>query len=634
MSSARESSTGSPSIEIIEIRVSSQHNLKSVQLSIGSFKRESPCPLDAKVHKLELSSPCQAVNFRLQSPSICKYDSADCGLRLLWKTRQAPAICHRSCRANAELSTLEWSKSFNKFDVVLGVKFSEYTGNAPTDEKSSTSGDLQPTTDVLFNFVDRFRVLVIGNSGVGKSSLINECFGVDDAAVSHSGAGVSNINTAIIASENGRFVLHDSQGFEHGEGGNFKKVVDFLKARKNMPNVRDQVHAVWLCFQVSVCEGDRLFEAGVEELFRMKSNGDLGPVPVITVFTQYDRLVEQVEFGNDLAFRKRNKHLDLATRSTRLAEEARAKFQGLCVGPFEQVVGTDIPHTAVSINKEYKDTRKMLNELVRLTADCVRKSLAVDVADDVALVSAIAQRVNPAVKIDAVIAVGKKRYWLGLAASVNFPGKTIEACLKVLHVDIIQVWNIQDDCRYLESKELKKLMIELVGNQYDEPSDPNTNFARAFSVLEALTKLIGALAAHAAPIVLPIVATLFLVKWIYDVYEQSALMLQRLMAYIVDFTIIMQIIFGLVVNARLRLSRRLIKLVFKAYSISEERTKVHEEIKEHVKLVGRFNRDAALVKIIELIKEYQLKPESMEELQSAVEMFENNEDEDWGLGKA
>ena len=30
--------------------------------------------------------------------------------------------------ADAELSTLEWSKSFDKFDVVLGVKFSPYTG--------------------------------------------------------------------------------------------------------------------------------------------------------------------------------------------------------------------------------------------------------------------------------------------------------------------------------------------------------------------------------------------------------------------------------------------------------------------------------------------------------------------------
>ena len=70
--------------------------------------------------------------------------------------------------------------------------------------------------------------------------------------VSHSEAGVSNINTAIIASENGRFVLHDSQGFEHGEGDNFKKVVDFLKARKDMPNVRDQVHAVWYVFRSSI----------------------------------------------------------------------------------------------------------------------------------------------------------------------------------------------------------------------------------------------------------------------------------------------------------------------------------------------------------------------------------------------
>ena len=121
--------------------------------------------------------------------------------------------------------------------------------------------------------------------------------------MSHSEAGVSDINTAIIASENGRFVLHDSQGFEQGEGENFKKVVDFLKARKDMPNVRDQVHAVWyvycssitgvnkmmkvlrrLCFQVSLSEGDRLFEAGVEELFRMKSNGDIGPGKFLVFF--------------------------------------------------------------------------------------------------------------------------------------------------------------------------------------------------------------------------------------------------------------------------------------------------------------------------------------------------------------
>ena len=59
---------------------------------------------------------------------------------------------------------------------------------------------------------------------------------------------------------------------------------------------------------------------------------------------------------------------------------------------------------ANTANKEYKDTRKMLNELIYLTVDRVKNSFGVDVAEDVALASAIAQRVNPALKIEAVIA--------------------------------------------------------------------------------------------------------------------------------------------------------------------------------------------------------------------------------------
>ena len=104
-------------------------------------------------------------------------------------------------------------------------------------------------------------------SGLEKSSLINECLGVTEAVrplsylgksapeaypsqnASHSNAGISTINTAIIAKENGRFVLHDSQGFEHGEGENFKNVIDFLKDRKDMSNVRNQVHAVWYVYR-------------------------------------------------------------------------------------------------------------------------------------------------------------------------------------------------------------------------------------------------------------------------------------------------------------------------------------------------------------------------------------------------
>ncbi|KIK01801.1 hypothetical protein K443DRAFT_6597 [Laccaria amethystina LaAM-08-1] len=465
---------------------------------------------------------------------------------------------------------------------------------------------------------------VLLQSGVGKSSLINECFGVNDATVSHSGAGVSNINTPIIASENGRFVLHDSQGFEHGEGENFQKVVDFLKARKNMPNVRDQVHAVWLCFQVSLSEGDRLFEAGVEELFRMKSEGELGPVPVITVFTKYDRLVTQVRFGNNMEFMRRTKTLDPDARNALLVKETNERFETLCVRPFRAVVGPDVPHIAVSTKKEYNDSTKSLKDLTALTAKYVKECLAVEVAEEVAVLSAVAQRVNPAMKIDAVIAIGKKRYWRGLASSANFPGKTIEACLRVLHTDIVRVWNIQDEFGHLESKEFRALMATLAGEQYEE-------LLRASPVLAALIGLIGGLSGPAAPIVIPIAATAVLGKWVYDVYQQSALMVQRLMAYIVDFTIIMQVIFGLVINARLRLSRRLIKLAFAAYNNSIERRQVHNEIKEHVKSAGRTDRDAALAMMLQLIKDRQIKTEDIDK---AMEGFDNDEDEHWDVLKA
>ena len=54
----------------------------------------------------------------------------------------------------------------------------------------------------------------------------------------------------------------------------------------------------------------------------------------------------------------------------------------------------------IAAKKEYIKT---LKDLTALTAECVKSSLAVDVAKEVAVLSAVAQRVNPAMKIDAVI---------------------------------------------------------------------------------------------------------------------------------------------------------------------------------------------------------------------------------------
>ena len=114
------------------------------------------------------------------------------------------------------------------------------------------------------------------------------------------------------------------------------------------------------------------------------------------------------------------------------------------------------------------------------------------------------------------------------------------------------------------------------------------------------------------------------------------------MAYIVDFTIIMRVIFGLTVGNRLPLSRRLIKLAFVAYSNSRERIQVRIGIRDHVKLADRTD-DAALAEMLRLIKNYQMETvdnmnqmevEDIDKLITAMRGSDNVEDEPWDVCKA
>ena len=140
---------------------------------------------------------------------------------------------------------------------------------------------------------------------------------------------------------------------------------------------------------------------------------------MIAVFTKYDRVVTQVKIGNSSESMRRTKTLDPDARNALLVKETNERFETLCVRPFRAAVGPDAPYISVSskfltdffsrfvftfaiaAKKEYMKT---LKDLIALTAKHVKECLAVDVAEEVAVLCAVAQRMNPAMKIDAVIA--------------------------------------------------------------------------------------------------------------------------------------------------------------------------------------------------------------------------------------
>ncbi|KAI5990828.1 hypothetical protein F5J12DRAFT_862061 [Pisolithus orientalis] len=213
-----------------------------------------------------------------------------------------------------------------------------------------------------------------------------------------------------------------------------------------MPDVKDQLHAVWLCFQVPILKyGERLLEDGVEAFLRFAQEA-LANIPTIVVFTKYDRLV---------SFVRKKKSADPEV-------EAKRYLQTYCIEPIQAFTGgTNISHVAAS--SKHKCERG-LEELINLTQEKVSKNFASpeNAVSPVHLAAVGAQRMLPTLKVELSIEVGKQRYWRALASSANFQGYTMPNCLRVIHTDIVLVWNFYDLDEYLNSSEFLNLMMSMV----------------------------------------------------------------------------------------------------------------------------------------------------------------------------
>ncbi|KAI6152671.1 hypothetical protein BKA82DRAFT_4013083 [Pisolithus tinctorius] len=456
--------------------------------------------------------------------------------------------------------------------VVRSVPTDSAVGNAGTGVAANTLApanrdSLRPTTEELIEQCPRFRVLVVGKS------------------VEKDKPGEADIEQEFTSPENDRLILHDSKGFEAGDAGNYEIVKSFMEKRKKEPDIKNQLHAVWLCFQIPIpTYGERLLEDAAEAFLKIRKEV-LGNIyqphsaPTIVVFTKHDRL---------LTFMRQRMPNDPEAGQRYLQEE--------CVQQIKDFTGENIAHVAVSSQRPPAKPKHEhgLKDLISLTQDMVSVSFTSpeNRVSPVPLAAAGAQRMLPTLKVELSIAVGKQEYWSALGTSANSPGHTIQDCLRVIHNDIVAVWNFYDPCQYLNSEEFRKVMMNMV-ERVDAPAEPNS-LART----DTLTGGVPLMAL--APVMLPLNAFLGHGKWVLATYQRLQDVPTKFMAYIVDLTHVLEILFSLTAGIReKKLTRMAVKMAYKAYLESQWVMYTHTEIRHFQ--CWNAARDVVLEKITTMI---------------------------------
>ena len=133
---------------------------------------------------------------------------------------------------------------------------------------------------------NKLNILIIGKSGVGKSTLLNAIFGENFAKT---GSG-DPLTQHITDYQKGSLTIYDSKGLELKDTSAFEEIENFIETQKTK-SVNEQIHLAWLC----ISEGGRRVEEREKELYGILKNNNIPTIIVITK-AQQDKDEKGVSF--------------------------------------------------------------------------------------------------------------------------------------------------------------------------------------------------------------------------------------------------------------------------------------------------------------------------------------------------
>ncbi|KAF8489079.1 hypothetical protein F5888DRAFT_1211977 [Russula emetica] len=277
-----------------------------------------------------------------------------------------------------------------------------------------------PSLHSLLSNDFRFRLLVVGKPGSGKSSLIKTIYNVD---MPRAPTNVSGITAEFRPRDNRHLIVHECSASGLGE---VQAIRDFITTRNHTSRqASERLHAIWICIPMS----DVINGQSDEGLKLLLGTG----VPLVIVFTKFD----------------------LSSSHNDYEERCRSLFGNVPV----DIVSTQ-PKFRRLINKLVATTDKVIIAHSRnISAPAEAQGTRMST---VTLAWSVSQRASRSINIQAAIEVGRSRYWRRLGASQDFAGQTLADCVEVIHSDIVGVWNLPDKDRCLSSTAFKVRISHLI----------------------------------------------------------------------------------------------------------------------------------------------------------------------------
>jgi len=386
-------------------------------------------------------------------------------------------------------------------------------------------------------------------------------------------AKASNINFGFCPDDNRRIIVHEHSGLEPGDAQGIRPILDFIVNRTDPGRpASERLHAIWLCVPASDALNKSIGE-GVEEILNLRR------VPVIVAFTKSDMSFPEIsgsESGSSQYWSR--------TRS-----KAHTQCEELCRRLFRREP-RDVPAELVSVEPQFG---ALINNLIMTTDQFIMgsrtfstPSASQGIQPRIApgpLVWSVALRASRDISIQASIEIGRIRYWINLWSSLDFVDQFLKSCVNIIHVDIVEIWNLYDKNRYLSSNQFKIKMTHVVKDLAVQAGGASTDWNGTEDKY-----------AH----------------WVDDVYQGSQENVQCVMGYIVNLTVILDGVFKAAAGS---VTEDVVLKVTDAHVKSGQRDNIHRDIRSFVTKTSAIRsavpqKDLAFEKIVDLIKRYCAPP--------------------------